>query len=166
MELGILLATTHAIVTLKRRIRAPNKTDAMNIKAAIPCPLLSSLFCSRVLPWLIDDIDVSGFLVEFRSVNNMYQLIVSYSFITHNHKSMLFWWLLSQIYQLIWAAVMSSMHFWLKIYILTDWMKKNDRAVPRGYGLEYVSVAMDLERWRTGRCFGKKSYRRHNIIAR
>ena len=129
MELGILLATTHAIVTLKRRIRAPNTTDAMNIKAAIPCPLLSSLFCSRVLPWLIDDIDVSGFLVEFRSVNNMYQLIVSYSFITHNHKSMLFWWLLSQIYQLIWAAVMSSMHFWfslssVKIYILTDWMKK------------------------------------------
>ena len=49
MEHGIHLAATHAIVTVKRRKRAPDTTDAMDIKEAIPCPLLSSLSCTLVL---------------------------------------------------------------------------------------------------------------------
>ena len=64
---------------VKQRIRASHTLDARNIKV-VPCPRLRRLSCSCILTWLSDDVSV--FIVEVRSVNNIYQLIISLLTIT------------------------------------------------------------------------------------
>ena len=76
----------------KQRIRAPHTLDARNIKV-VPCPRLRRLSCSCILTWLSDDVSV--FRVEVRSVNNIYQLIIS--LLTITIAFYFFHWRLSQI---------------------------------------------------------------------